>query len=384
MNGLRVLIATVKLGRRSGSELYVWDLSTGLLERGHTPIVYSTRLGPLAAELRERTVPVVDDLSRIALAPDIIHGQNNHELIAALVRFPETPAIRICHGWGDTSPPQPFRRIRCFVAVDQTVRDHLLFEWGIPEEKVRVHLNFADLQRFRPRAPLPRRPARALVFSNNAREHLWAIQQACARQGITVDAVGESMGSSASHPEALLGDYDLVFAKGRCAIEALVTGAAVVLCDAAGVGPMVTSAELDRLRRLNFGLRTLQERVSPDAIDRALGRYDPQDAALVSQRLRATAGRDAAVASMIALYEDVIEAHRQDGSYDPRLDLQAVALYLQALAATRAEALQFLHPMRALLQRLYRASRRLPGLRGLMRLPAVERAARIARRNFRA
>lgn len=87
---------------------------------------------------------------------------------------------------------------------------------------------------------------------------------------------------------------------------------------------MVTSAELDRLRRLNFGLRTLQERVTPDAIARELGRYDPQDAALVSQWLRATAGRDAAVASMIALYKDVIEAHRQDSAYDPRLDLQAV------------------------------------------------------------
>jgi hypothetical protein len=87
---------------------------------------------------------------------------------------------------------------------------------------------------------------------------------------------------------------------------------------------MVTSAELDRLQRLNFGLRMLQERVTPDAIARELGRYDPQDAALGSQQRRATAGRDAAVASVIALYKDVIEAHRQDGAYDPRLDLQAV------------------------------------------------------------
>jgi hypothetical protein len=86
---------------------------------------------------------------------------------------------------------------------------------------------------------------------------------------------------------------------------------------------MVTSAELDRLQRLNFVLQTLQERVTPDAIARELGRDDPQDAALVSQRLRTTAGRDAALASMIALYKDVIEAHRQDGAYDARLDLQA-------------------------------------------------------------
>jgi hypothetical protein len=146
---------------------------------------------------------------------------------------------------------------------------------------------------------------------------------------------------------------------------------------------MVTSAELDRLQRLNFVLQTLQEWVTPDAIARELGRDDPQDAALVSQRLRTTAGRDAALASMIALYKDVIEAHRQDGAYDPRLDLQAVALYLQALASTRSEALRSLCLTCALLRRIHRSSRWLPGLRGLMRLPAVERVVHAAHWNFR-
>jgi hypothetical protein len=146
---------------------------------------------------------------------------------------------------------------------------------------------------------------------------------------------------------------------------------------------MVTSAELDRLQRLNFVLQTLQERVTPDAIARELGRDDPQDAALVSQRLRTTAGRDAALASMVALYKDVIEAHRQDGAYDPRLDLQAVALYLQALASTRSEALRSLCLTWALLRRIHRSSRWLPGLRGLMRLPAVERVVHAAHWNFK-
>jgi len=146
---------------------------------------------------------------------------------------------------------------------------------------------------------------------------------------------------------------------------------------------MVTSAELDRLQRLNFVLQTLQEPVTPDAIAHELGRDDPQDAALVSQRLRTTAGRDAALASMIALYKDVIEAHRQDGAYDPRLDLQAVALYLQALASTRSEALRSLCLTCALLRRIHRSSRWLPGLRGLMRLPAVERVVHAAHWNFK-
>ena len=146
---------------------------------------------------------------------------------------------------------------------------------------------------------------------------------------------------------------------------------------------MVTSAELDRLQRLNFVLQTLQEPVTPDAVARELGRDDSQDTALVSQRLRTTAGRDAALASMIALYKDVIEAHRQDGAYDPRLDLQAVALYLQALASTRSEALRSLCLTCALLRRSQRSSRWLRGLRGLMRLPAVERVVHAAHWNFK-
>jgi hypothetical protein len=146
---------------------------------------------------------------------------------------------------------------------------------------------------------------------------------------------------------------------------------------------MVTSAELDRLQRLNFVLQTLQEPVTPDAVARELGRDDSQDAELVSQRLRITAGRDAALASMIALYKDVIEAHRQDGAYDPRLDLQAVALYLQALASTRSEVLRSLCLTCALLRRIQRSSRWLRGLRGLMRLPAVERVVHAAHWNFK-
>jgi hypothetical protein len=57
----------------------------------------------MAVESRERTVPVVDDLGKIAVAPDIIHGQSNHELITALLRFPATRAIRICHSWKEAT-----------------------------------------------------------------------------------------------------------------------------------------------------------------------------------------------------------------------------------------------------------------------------------------
>src|SRR5690606_10549363 len=128
--------------------------------------------------------------------------------------------------------------------------------------EARVHLrpNAVDLARFRARGPLPLRPARALLFSNYAREdtHLPVVREACARAGLPRDVIGAGAGRAVAAPETILGDYDLVFAKGRSALEALAVGAAVVLCDFRGIGPMVTSANLDALRLANLGARTLQ------------------------------------------------------------------------------------------------------------------------------
>jgi hypothetical protein len=83
-----------------------------------------------------------------------------------------------------------------------------------------------------------------------------------------------------------LGEYDIVFAKARCALEALAVGSAVVLCDTVGVGPMVTTHEVDQLRLVNFGVRALRGDVDPDVLEREIARYDPQDAAEVSRRIR--------------------------------------------------------------------------------------------------
>jgi hypothetical protein len=238
---VRVLLTNFDLTLRAGSQLYVRDIACALLARGHAPVVYARKLGDVAEELRARTVPVVDDLRDVTEPPDIIHGQQNHELITALLAFPEVPAIRVCHGWLDQRP-QRFPRVRRYVAVDDTTRDRCVSEWGLPADRVTTVLNFADLSRIAARAELPSKPSRALVFSNNANAHLWAVRAACDRAGLPVDAIGAGVGHSVERPDTVLPRYDLVFAKGRAAIEALASGAAVILCDAAGAGPLITPA----------------------------------------------------------------------------------------------------------------------------------------------
>ncbi|HSS47480.1 MAG TPA: glycosyltransferase, partial [Thermoanaerobaculia bacterium] len=263
---MRVLLTNGALVNRAGSELYLVEVATRLLALGHSPIAYSPVLGPLATELRAVTIPVVDDLAAVAEPPDVIHGQHHLPAMSALLHFQGVPAVFVSHGWApwEEAPPR-FPRILRYVAVDYTTRERLVSESGILPERVEVVLNFVDLDRFQPRGPLPAAPRRALVFSNQASEanYLPVVREACSRLGIAPDVAGVAAGRPVAAPEALLPGYDVVFAKGRAALEAMAVGAAVVLCDQAGAGPMVTMKNFDRLRPLNFGIRTLRERVTP-------------------------------------------------------------------------------------------------------------------------
>jgi hypothetical protein len=342
---LRILLTNRELDQRAGSELYLYELATRLLARGHSPIAFSPRLGKVAAALRAATIPVVDDLGAVAEPPDLIHGQHHIAAMTALLHFPGVPALYVCHGWQpwEEIPPRSPRILR-YVAVDYTTRERLVSEQGIPPERVEVVLNFVDLDRFRPRPPLPAKPRRALVLSNQASERTFlpAVREACERFGIALDVAGVASGAPVDRPEELLPGYDLVFAKGRAALEALAVGAAVVLCDQAGAGPLVTPAELDRLRPLNFGIRTLRDPVTADVLASQIERYDPADAAEVSRRLRVLVGIDTAVDRMTGLYEEVLAEHRANGSPPAAEESRAAAAYLRWLSPYLEERSQLM------------------------------------------
>ena len=335
MNGLRVLITNCTLNTRTGTEVYVRDLAVALCERGHTPIVYSPELGQIAEEIRERTIPVVDDLAKVSQPPDIIHAQHNLETITALLHFPRVPAVYFFHdnlAWHDVPPKFP--RILRYIAVDETCLDRLLYEHGIQPERARVILNSINLEMFQPRASLPETPQRALLFSNSS-AHVEVVRTACEQTGLELDVIGAASGKFCEKPESILGKYDLVFAKARAALEAMAVGASVVLCDMRGCGPMVTTSELSELRRLNFGHRTLRNPLEPQVIAREIARYDAQDAAEVTKRIRSTAGLDTAVDDIIELYKEAIEEAKAIKE-DADAEMMAAANFLQKLPLREA------------------------------------------------
>jgi hypothetical protein len=327
---LRFLLTNYDLTRRGGTQLFVRDLAVRLLEQHHEPIVYSPNLGAVASELRGWTIPVTSDLRNVAAPPDVVIGNDHLGTMSALHRFPGTPAIYFVHGPQAIVPKFP--RIRRYVAVDETCRSHLLFSHGIGEANVEVILNAVDLSRFTARGSLPPRPRRAALFGNQFEdnEQLRAIRTACREEEIDVDIVGYSLGTSVARPEESLLQYDLVFARARCALEAMATGAAVILTGRTRMGAMVTPAELDRYRVLNFGRRTLMTPIDLESVRREISRYDPAAALEVCRRIRATASLDASVDQIVRLAGDVVDEQRESAP-DVAAEYEATATYLRAL-----------------------------------------------------
>jgi len=317
---------------RSGTEIVVRDLALELKRQGHSPEVYSPAPGPIAEEIRQQGISVASELRQLTQVPDIIHGQHHPQTLAALLRFPDSPAVVVCHDfttWHDE--PLVFPRVLRYVAVDYRCKRRFDENPRVPKEAVRVIPNAVDLARFKPRPPLPAAPKRAAIFSNYAAPwtHAPAVLKACQDLGLEAEVIGAGFHAVAAEPERVLPQYDLVFAKARCALEAMAVGAAVVLCDSTGLGPMVNSSNFADLRKLNFGAGTLTRSLDPVLIATEARHYDPQDARRVSERVRREADVSHAAAEWIELYREVCHEYAAGGA-DRAREYAALADYLVA------------------------------------------------------
>lgn len=330
---MRVLFTNNTLAWRAGTELYLFDVARELKRLGHEVVAYSPHLKEVAELFREAGIPVVSNLADLPFRPDVIHGHHHIETMTALTSLPGVPAVYFCHGlvpWEEMPPVFP--RILRYVAVDEVCRERVVSEAAVPFEKVRLLLNFVDTDIFRPRQPLPARPARALAFSNNASEGNYAasVRAACEQFGVTLDMRGMGSGNPTNAPQDLLPQYDLVFAKARAAIEAMAVGCAVVLCDGAGLGPMVSTGNFAELRPNNFGFRTLRNLPTVENVKDAIRAYDARDAEAVRDLVRAQADMRNAVGEIVRIYGEVI-AENAERPTDEVAELRAAGAYLQTL-----------------------------------------------------
>lgn len=274
--------------------------------------VYSPLLGKVAGEIADEGIHVSNHTENLIEKPDIIHGHHFVQTMHALRQFRHSPAIYVVHDRsfsGDTPPHS--QRILKYVAVDNVCKDKIQ-RHGIKSSKIVVHLNWVDTDRFLQREKIAKNPTRALVFSNYATpdNYYRVIADACQKMGIQLDVIGRGFGSETDNPQKVIPAYDIVFAKGKAAIESLASGAALIVCDFRGLGGIITPENYQYFRENNFGMATMTRPHDVDLIMEEIAKYDPTKVRMVSDRIRKEADFNSYVDEMIRLYKQVVSTYR--------------------------------------------------------------------------
>lgn len=316
---MHVLITNTTLGGGTGLELWVLDLVRGLLRRGHRVGVASPVHGPLAEEVAAAGAEVVASARELSAPPDVLHGHAHAVTVEALLAFPSVPALFVCHDRLAAAAVPPLHpRVRRYVAGDSSCEERLRL-YGIPDGRRAVVPDGVDLSRLPPRAALPQRPARALAFADaGALPDVEPLRAACAAGGVALEAATRGA-SGDGEPGRLLSGYDLVFAEGRCALEALAVGCAVVLFGRRGLGEAVSFASVPRMRAWGFGPPLPARSPEAASVLAELARYDRDDAAAVRDVVRREADAAVALDRYEALYGEVLEEPPAPGCAEEEL-----------------------------------------------------------------
>lgn len=304
---VHVLLVNVVLTGRTGTEVVCCEMARGLRQRDHKVSIFVQQTGPAADQLLREGFHVTSDIESVT-TPDVIQANQNYPLLEAVARFPQVPAIAICHdstAW--FNEPIDLTSIRRYLAVDLACRDRIVSRLPHLIERVGILHNAVDLERFRQRGLLPETPKRALIITKNAKG-LDTLCSACEQRGIVVDIVGPAVGREVDDLPSRLRDYDLVFATARSALEAIAAGCAVIVVDGRGFAGLCTSRVVADWRDNNFGLRLLSRDISLDAISTEIDRFDPADARWVSDFIRKHASLELCLDRLEAIHRDVIEA----------------------------------------------------------------------------
>jgi len=307
----RILLVTIILIGRTGTEVVCCETARGLRKRGHDVTIYTQQDGPTADQLRTEGFQVTTDLASVTHVPDVIQANQTFPLLEAIDRFPAVPAISICHDaftWH--SEPVDLPSIRRHVAVDFACRDRVTSRFPHLAERVEILHNAVDLEAFQPRPRLPERPERALILAKSA-SYVEAVREACAQRGLELSIIGPAAGNEVDNLPAFFCKHDLVFASARSALEALAFGCAVIVLDWRGFAGLVTNEVVSSWRGDNFGSRLLSRPISTELIIDAIDRYHASDAELVSRFIREHSSLEAYLDRLESMHREVIAEDRK-------------------------------------------------------------------------
>ncbi|WP_156429653.1 glycosyltransferase [Burkholderia sp. TSV86] len=302
-----ILFTNIILSGRTGTEIYTFELARAMLMRGHRVAIYSLTLGDLAHQARAHGIPVTDRITDINFTPNIIHGHHNVTSAIAMIRFPATPAIFVCHDSSQIfDEPLLLNRIGQYIAVDAACRERMIV-CGVSEERIQIIQNAVDTKSFALREDWNPIPRTALLVCKQKGQHIDLVQHACDRAGITLDIVGPGIRRVVTDMPRRNTKADVVFAYSRSAMEAICTGAHTIIIDKCGYGGIVNYKQIEQWPNTCLSARALAPLPSIEELVNDILSYDPVMTRSISEQFRSQADLDLKVLEFEKIYQEVIQ-----------------------------------------------------------------------------
>lgn len=311
---MRILLTNSFLASRTGSEMVVRDYALAFARRGHEVAVFTNVLSRAwRRDLAGLGIAAVDRVDSVPWRPAIIHGQHTLAMLAAMARFPQTPVVQWIHDRTDpVDIPLRHPAIAHYVAVDETRAGRVLAA-GVGPDRVVVIPNAVDLARFPLRPSVPNGRRVLCIVKRAGLDQTAAIVDHVAPQvGWTADVAGAGVTREIDDMASALQRYDLVIASGRCALEAIATGAAVIVSDDNRLAGLASDDTWPALRRDNLGFDALTAPLSVDRLAALLSAVDLDQAYRFAMRVRPTLSLEAAATRVDVLYDQVVRTHSLD------------------------------------------------------------------------
>ena len=330
---MKILFTNHRLRDRGGSELFTAEAAAELVRRDHQVAVFSSVGGPIAEAVAKAGITVIPSPAACPFTPDLIHGQHHLETMAALCAWPGIPAIYFLHGYGpwEEHPPAHPRILR-YAAPCPVFLPWLAQTRGVAGPQVKLIRNFFDPAGFPHRRAPERRPARCLIYHNTmdpAGPVFKAIATACAAKGFALETAGASFGTVWEKPGEHLPAYDVVFASGRSALEAMACGCAVVPVTREQTGAWISPENFATVLDRNFTLHPdgpTHEAPLSEVLTSI--RFDQLPA--LADRVRTTLTLSSTVDALEAAYQEILDLPLPS---DPAAGSAALSDYLTFLAA---------------------------------------------------
>jgi hypothetical protein len=331
---MKILMTNHRLQSLGGTELFVAEIAEALVSRGHQVCVFSTAISnPIADRLTNLQIPFITNPKACPFQPDIIHGQHHLEAITALCSWPLCPAIYFIHGatpWEETPPKHP--RILSYLGTSPRFAWFVAETCGLPESSFIVAPNFFDSRRFTQPRPPNTTTGRALVFHNTMAPDgpaIKTLRSACETVGLKLDTLGNAFGLTSPHPEHILPDYDVVFAAGRSAIEAMASGCAVIPVSAEQSADWICPDNFADLAMRNFTAEVHTPPIDLQHIISELRRITPDQTLAITQLIRQEATIDRTTDILISAYTSAIS---QPLPSNPQEEITSLSSYLLSIA----------------------------------------------------